>query len=73
MAIFTSSDHKLIQAIDDFVVRHGAQNEELKRDLLSFRAQLDIELRNKRLIDVASISVRVATLVKFFIDQMPPH
>lgn len=72
MPLHTSSHQKLLETIDGVVAKHGSANKELKKDLLALRTQLDAALRTKRWFEVAQLSLRVASLVKFFFDHLPP-
>lgn len=65
------SEHPLLQSIDAIVAKHGAENEQLAADLRLHRVQLEAALKRQKWIDVGVLSLKIASLVKFFLDNLP--
>lgn len=73
MALNPSSHERLLAKLDEIEVKHGAKNKQLAADLRELRKQIDAALRKQRMSEVASLSLKLATLIKFLWDQLPPH
>jgi len=73
MSLIKRTEHPLLQSIDAIVAKHGADNEQLKNDLLLVRAQLAASLKRRKWADVGLLAMRVYRLVEFFFDNHPPH
>lgn len=62
----------LLRSIDTLIENHAKDNPELLKDLQRHRADVEDAARNSRWSDLASIALRIATLIKFLFDQLPP-
>lgn len=62
----------LLRSIDNLIETHAKDNPELRKDLQKHRAAIEAAAIAGRWIDVASIASRVALLIKFLFDHLPP-
>ena len=63
----------LLRSIDDVIEKHAKSNPELLRDLQELRTEYEKALRARRWLDLVNITSRIAILLKFIFDHLPPH
>jgi hypothetical protein len=67
-----SKSDALLRSIDVIIKTYANDNQELLKDLTEFRSHLQDALKTHRKIDVAKIALKIAMLVKFIYDHIPP-
>jgi hypothetical protein len=71
--MFSSSQNvpALLAAIDKMIDTHGAANPALAHDLSAFRVALQEAARKRDGVDMAKMTLRFASVIKFIIDHWP--
>lgn len=62
----------LLRSIDNLIEKHAKDDPELLKDLQKHRADVEDAALAGRWLDVASIATRIALLIKFLFDHLPP-
>jgi hypothetical protein len=67
-----NSGEALLHAIDQLIEQYGDTHPQLQLDLQQVRTELEVLLKTRRREDFAFAALRLASWIKFILDNLPP-
>lgn len=67
-----SSVDSLLASLDLLIERYGDTDPQLKADLVGFRCELQLAIKQQNWAEASTAALRLASLVKFIFDHWPP-